>query len=112
VDLSTVPDVLQSPTVARHASFPDAAAINRLTGTTSATSSADGEDSGEGRLGDEEISELVLVADGVTPSVLRPPGSADISGSGRSSRAMRKALTAMSTARSTKGSALLVRRTR
>jgi len=118
VDLSTVPEVLQSPTVARHASFPDPAAISRLTGTTSGLSSADGEDWGAGEelLGDEEGSGLVLVAGGVavgvTPSVLWATGSAEISGSGRSSRAMRKALTAMRTAMSTKGSALLFRRTR
>jgi hypothetical protein len=75
---------------------------------------ADSEDSGEGEelLGDEEGSELVPLAVGVTPPVLWVTGSAEISGSGRSSRAMRKALRAMRRTRSTKGSALLFRRTR
>src|SRR5215213_10344 len=78
VDLSTVPDVLQSPTVARHASLSDAAAMSRLTGTTSAFSSADCGGSGEGSLGDEEGSGRLLVAGGSTRPVRWATGSAEI----------------------------------
>jgi hypothetical protein len=104
---STVADVLQSPTVARHASSLDEATISRLTGTTSALSFADSEDSGEGEeLGEEEGSAVPVLAPGVTVPVLGATGSAEISDSGRSRSAMRKALTATRMARSTNGSVL------
>src|SRR4029450_10848053 len=89
VDVSMVPDVWQSPPVARHATRAEAAAMRRLVGITSGSAFDDGVDFGEGEelVAEGDCSGSGLLADGVAvdvvAAVLGATGSAAISGSGR-----------------------------
>jgi hypothetical protein len=113
VDRSSVPGVLQSPTVARHAVFSDMAKSNRC-GCDGSTEEAEGVDSVEA-LGSGELLWLIDAdGDGVSSTEAElavTAGWACSAGSGRSSSTISATLAKIRHTSTTLGSNLVVRRT-